>query len=594
MYAAALPSSRVSAFKARVITLVVVAALLLGASGGSRPLSERLASTVQVVVQKVHPADPAPERAVYDLGGSVERELPIVDGFSASIPSDRLEQLRTVPGVANITVNRAVHVSGQLGEGSGTASAVFTDAIRASKAWSQGYSGQGINVALIDTGVNATGDLAGKVLHAEDFTPEQNNVDTYGHGTFVAGLIAGQGTASNGAVKGVAPGANLVSVKIAGADGSTDLVRLLAALEWVVTFKDAYGIRVLNLSLGTDSTQSYLTDPLDFAIERTWNSGIVVVVAAGNRGTAPGSIAKPADDPLVITAGAVDDRTTAATSDDTLASFSGVGPTAADGLAKPDVVAPGKSVLSVRSPGSTLDTANPGARWGNSYFRGSGTSFSAAITSGAAALVLSRTWSLNPNQVKYRLTTKAKPIAGVAAAAQGSGEVDAFTATMSSDLTQANQGVAPALGGGSLQASRGSWCLRAADGSCLSDADADALTGFDPVQYSGSQWAGSQWSGSQWAGSQWSGSQWTGSQWSGSQWSGSQWAGSQWSGSQWAGSQWSGSQWAGSQWSGSQWGGSQWGGSQWGGSQWGGSQWGGSTWAGIEWLSLEWLGSHWS
>src|SRR5688572_22496783 len=410
MDVAALPSSRTGAVRARLFILGLVAALLVGATGTTMPTIRSAAPGLRVVVQKAHAADSTPERAVRELGGSIERQLPIVDGFSASIPSDRLDQLRAVPGIANITVNRSVHVSGQIGEGSGTASAVFTDAIRASKAWGQGYTGQGINVALIDTGVNATGDLAGKVLHAEDFTPEQNNVDTYGHGTFVGGLIAGQGSASNGGVKGVAPGANLVSVKIAGADGSTDLVRLLAALEWVVTFKDAYGIRVLNLSLGTDSKQSYLTDPLDFAIERTWNAGIVVVVAAGNRGSAPGTISKPGDDPLVITAGAVDDRTTPVNNDDTLASFSGVGPTAADGLAKPDVVAPGKSVLSVRSPGSTLDNANPAARWGDSYFRGSGTSFSSAVTSGAAALVLSRTWSLNPNQVKYRLTSKARPI----------------------------------------------------------------------------------------------------------------------------------------------------------------------------------------
>ena len=588
MPALALPNPRLRALEARLVAAVVVVALLLGAAGGALPLSNRLAAAVRIVVQKVHPADPTPERAVHDLGGQVERELPIVDGFSASIPSDRLDQLRTVPGIANITVNRTVHVSGWLGENSGTASAVFDDAVRAAKTWGQGFTGQGINVALIDTGVNATGDLAGKVLHAEDFTAEQNNVDSYGHGTFVGGLIAGQGTASGGGMKGVAPSANLVSVKIAGADGTTDLVRLLAALEWVVTFKDAYGIRVLNLSLGTDSPQSYLTDPLDFAVERTWNAGIVVVVAAGNHGTASGSISKPGDDPLVITAGSVDDRTTPAISDDTLAPFSGVGPTATDGLAKPDIVAPGKSVLSVRAPGSTIDNANPAARWGTSYFRGSGTSFSSAMAAGAAALVLSRTWSLNPNQVKYRLMAKARPVASIAAAAQGSGELDAFAATMSSDLIQANQGVAPALGGGSLQASRGSWCLRAADGTCLSDADANALTGFDPVQYFGSQWAGSQWSGSQWAGSQWAGSQWNGSQWSGSQWAGSQWAGSQWSGSQWAGSQWAGSQWSGSQWAGSQWSGSQWAGSQWNGSQWGGSQ-----WASITWLSLEWFGSHW-
>ncbi|MGH2671180.1 MAG: S8 family serine peptidase, partial [bacterium] len=339
----------------------------------------------------LNPFDAGPERAVEELGGTVDQELPIVEGFAARLPAGQLGALQTVPGVRNVTVNRTVKMNGQYGEGSGVASAVYTDAVQASKAWDRGFTGQGIGVALIDTGVNAVGDLAGKVLHAEDFTPEQDGVDHYGHGTFVAGLIAGQGTASNGGVKGVAPGSHIVSVKIAGADGTTDLIRLLAALEWVVTFKDAYGIRVLNLALGTDSTQSYRTDPLNFAVERVWNSGIVVVTAAGNRGPAAGTISKPADDPFVITAGASDDHTTGTGSDDTVAPFSSAGPTAGDGIAKPHLVAPGKSVISTRAPGSTIDTANPGGRVGTAYFKGSGTSFSSAIAAGAAALVISRT-----------------------------------------------------------------------------------------------------------------------------------------------------------------------------------------------------------
>src|SRR4051794_25710730 len=146
------------ALRARLVALVLVLGLMLSTAGRALPASAAAGSLVRVVVQKVFPGDATPERAVQGLGGKVEQELPIVDGFSASLPVDRLEQLRTVPGVANITVNRMVHVSGQLGEKSGTASAVFTDAIRASKAWSSGYTGQGVNVAIIDTGVNATGD----------------------------------------------------------------------------------------------------------------------------------------------------------------------------------------------------------------------------------------------------------------------------------------------------------------------------------------------------------------------------------------------------------------------------------------------------
>lgn len=219
----------------RLVAVALALAVALAASAPSLPLASRLAPSLRVVVQKLNPLDTGPERAVERLGGKVEHELPIVDGFSAAIPAGSVDSLRAAPGVRNVTVNRPVRVSGQLGEESGAASAVYTDAVRASKVWDHGYTGQGVGVALIDTGVNATGDLAGKVLHAEDFTPEQNNVDSYGHGTFLAGLIAGQGTGSNGAVKGVAPGAHLVSVKIAGADGKTDLVRLLAALEWVAT-----------------------------------------------------------------------------------------------------------------------------------------------------------------------------------------------------------------------------------------------------------------------------------------------------------------------------------------------------------------------
>src|SRR5581483_8698037 len=144
--------------------------------------------------------------------------LPIIDGFSATIPSDRVGALEASAGVAAVTPNHPVSFAGQYGEGSGVASAVYTDVVRASKTWEQGYTGQGIGVALIDTGVNPVGDLAGKLAWSMDLTAEANNVDSYGHGTFVAGLIAGSGAASGGGVKGVAPNVHLVSVKIAGAD----------------------------------------------------------------------------------------------------------------------------------------------------------------------------------------------------------------------------------------------------------------------------------------------------------------------------------------------------------------------------------------
>jgi serine protease AprX len=541
-----------------LVCALVLGGLAMAATPG--PSTARSPQAV-VLVSTVGSASGAVARDVTRLGGRVVRPLRVIDGFVARLPRAAVAALRRAPGVRWVVPNRRLGLQSQYGADSGVASAVYTDVTRASKTWSFGTTGAGVTVALIDTGVNTSGDLAGQVVHAEDFTPEQNNLDTYGHGTFVAGLIDGTGAGSAGAIKGIAPDAKLVSLKIAGADGGTDVVKVLEALEWVVDFRDVYGIRVVNMSLGFQSHQPYAVDPLDFAVERVWNDGIVVVAAAGNGGSSAPAITDPGNDPLVVTAGSDSDKTTVGLSDDVVSSFSSSGPTA-DGVAKPDVIAPGRSVVSSRSPGSTVDVANPSSEIGDSYAKGSGTSFSTAVVSGVAALVISRTWSLTPDQVKNRLVSTARLTTTMPAASAGAGVVDAFAATMSSDLTAANAGVVPAAGGGSLQATRGPACLIDSTGTCLSDADADALSGFDESAYFSNSWAGSQWAGSQWVANLWTGSQWTGSQWVGSQWVATSGAGD-WSGSQWVGSQWVGSQWVGSQWVGSQWVGSQWVGAPW-------------------------------
>ena len=512
---------------------------------------------IRVIVSKVAAADPRPEAELKALGGRVEHELKIIDGFSGELPSSEMTAFDHAPGVRSVTPDGEVHFASQMGQSSGTASAVYTDATRASKVWGMGDTGGGVNVAVIDTGINTTGDLAGKVVQAVDFTSENNNQDSYGHGTFVAGLIAGSGAGSNGAVMGMAPSAGLISLKIAGASGATDVTMVLEALEWAVDYKDQYDIRVINLSLGFQSTQSYLIDPLDFAVERAWNAGIVVVTAAGNEGDTTPDITTPGNDPYVVTVGATDDQTTPSLNDDTVAPFSSEGPTT-DGLTKPDLVASGKSVISSRSPGSTVDTNYPTSEVGTTYTKGSGTSFSTAITSGAAALIISRNWSLTPNQVKYRLMATARPLSSGVTPATGAGTLDAFGATFSNTTASANLFNVPSVGGGSLQATRGPNCITDSTGACLSDANANTLLGFDPNAYFSNSWAGSQWLGSQWLGNSLAGSQWVGSQWVGTQWVGSQWVGSQWAGTQWVGSQWVGTQWVGSQWVANNWSGSQW------------------------------------
>jgi len=428
-----------------------------------------------------------------------------------------------------------------------------------------------------------------------DYSGEgQPFTDGYGHGTFVAGVLAGDGTSSGGQYHGVAPGAHLLSVKVAGRDGTTNLLRVLAGINWVVRTKPYFGTRVLNLSLGTDANQSYLFSPLNLAVEKAWQAGIVVVVSASNAGPGPGTISKPGDDPFVITTGALDDAGTVDSADDTVPDFSGRGPTLADGLAKPDLVAPGRSVISLRVPGSTIDTANPSARVGDAYFKGSGTSFSAAVASGSAALMLEQQPGLAPDLVKSRMLGSTHSMAG-GAATVGQGALDAVGAVGSVLTTLANVGVPMSLGGLITTADQvkqvlGAWAASSSPANLASL----LASQWGASQWGASQWAALQWVASQWGASQWGGSQWGASQWGASQWGASQWGASQWGASQWAASQWGASQWAASQWAGSQWGASQWAASQWAASQWAASQWAGSQWAASQWSASQWSGSDWA
>jgi serine protease AprX len=305
----------------------------------------------------------------------------------------------------------------------------------------------------------------------------------------------------------------------------------------VVSFREAYGIRVLNLSLGTDSTQPYLRSPLNYAVERAWDAGIVVVASASNSGPEPGTVAKPGDDPLVVTVGALDDLATVTRTDDVMAGFSGVGPTAADGLVKPDLVAPGRSVIGLRAPGSAVDDANPGSRVGSDYFRGSGTSFSAAVVSGAVALLLDKEPGLTPDQVKDRLTSTAAPGPVGQPNVDGAGSLDAHAAATAGTHTGANHGVPRARGQGPMRLDRGSLDVTVVDGSGRERLNGERTAqkkAWDGAEYRRrSSWNGSRWYGSQWAGSRWYGSRWYGTDFSGSRWYSTRWYGSRWYATAW-------------------------------------------------------------
>jgi serine protease AprX len=363
-------------------------------------------------------------------------------------------------------------------------------------------------------------------------------------------------------------------VKVGQADGAADVSQVIAAIDWVVQHKNDEGmnIRVLSLSFGTDGTQDYILDPLTFAVENAWHNGIVVVVSGGNSGFGTPKLNNPAYDPYVIAVGANDPKGTNVPDDDIVPEWSSRG----NADRHPDVVAPGQSIVGLRAEGSMLDESYPTARVGERFFKGSGTSQSAAVVSGSVALLLSRKPGLNPDQVKAYLMKTAKTLPLADPVAQGSGLVNLnrYDANFPS-AAQAKQTHPRATGAGLLQLSRGT--------TVVMDEDGVELVG--EVDIFGMPFDGKSWSllsanGKSWSGGTWNGSEWTGGDWSGKSWSGKSWSGKSWSGLSWSGKSWSGKSWSGKSWSGKSWSGLSWSGKSWSGKSWSGKSWSGKSWSG--------------
>ena len=461
--------------------------------------------------------------------------------------------------------------------------------------WNAGYTGAGVDVALIDTGVAPVPALSGKGkivngpdLSFESQSPSLQYLDTNGHGTFMAGIIGGNDGQPDG-YSGVAPDSRILSVKVGAANGAVDVSQVIAAVDWIVQHRHDNGmnIRVISLSYGTDSLQPFVIDPLAYAVERAWKAGIVVVTAAGNTGADSG-LADPAYDPWLIAVGAADTMGTPSMSDDQPASFSaGASRCGFFDCRAPDLLAPGAHLQGLRDPGSYVDQNNPGAALGDKYFRGSGTSEAAAYVTGAVALLLQEYPQLSPDGVKQMLKESADSLPGYSTRWQGAGELDLNALLSDSPPRRARQFHLSSIGTGSLEASRGSSHLSLNGVVLQGDQDIFGQP-FRPVRMAVLEALGSSWSGGTWNGSQWTGSSWSGSSWSGSSWSGSSWSGSSWSGLDWGDLSWSDNSWGGSSWSGSSWSGSSWSGSSWSGSSWSGSSWSGSNWASDQWLGATW------
>ena len=366
-------------------------------------------------------------------GARVVRNLPLANQAVVTIPLINVSALARDAGVRWVSPDHPIYRFGDSG----------VQAIGADQVWSTtGQQGSGISVAVLDTGINAAhvdlgGSTGSRLVAWQDFvngTPTPYDDD--GHGTHVAGCVLGNGTASSGAETGTAPQANLVAVKVLQAGGAGNDSDVIAGIDWCIQNAATYNIRVINLSLGRKPGESTTTDPLCDACRRAVQAGIVVVASAGNKGqnssgqTAYGGIGCPGNEPAVITVGATNSHNTATRTDDTVCGFSSRGPTYLDQWAKPDLVAPGNQVVSLRAPGSLIDTNYPQNQVGTDYFLLSGTSFSAPRVAGVAALMLGVNPGLQPNTVKGLLQFTAEHLnlglsAGLDCITQGAGALNA-------------------------------------------------------------------------------------------------------------------------------------------------------------------------
>ena len=556
------------------------------------------------------------EQAVARLGGRIDRALPIINGYAVTIPADRLAELSATTGVTSVTPDSSMTpmstTTTTTTVDTGSLSSI-SQIVGVQDMWNAGYAGQGIDIAVIDTGIARVPGLdgAGKVVDGPDLSLDPHDaatggVDAFGHGTHMAGIIAGSDVAATTSTagcstclgtspytdttkfEGIAPAARLVNVKVGAYDGAADVSQVIAAIDWVVQHHadKGFNIRVINLSFGTDSAQSASVDPLAQAAEVAWRNGIVVVAAAGNEGRSTRTLADPAYNRAILAVGASDPKGTIATGDDSIPSFAQHG-NARRGV---DVVAPGVSVTSLRVPGSFVDQNTTTGRVGTRFQQGSGTSQATAVVSGLAAVFLSKYPSATPDTVKSYLKAWANPVTLLDPTDSRLGELapklvvainNWYSGSGSASLAQgpSNLLLVPALPG--LAVSDGSGTLEASRGTFHVVSNGETLQGESDIM-------GKPWSAPTMAASTAQGTTWSGGTWNGASWSGASWSGASWSSAAWTGNDWSGARWSGASWSASAWDGARWSGARWSGASWSSGTWDGARWSGARWSDAGW------
>ncbi len=455
-------------------------------------------------------AGAAVAEAVRTENGDIRRQLRSVTAVAAEISGSQLVKLAKDARIGVITRDEAVslvwspYVEADAG--------MWRDAVNAKSLWDKPGvpAPQAPTVAVFDSGIDSakTADFGGRVVARANFSSVEPNVtgDPNGHGTMVAGIVAGQSQKYGG----VAPNAKLVDVRVASSTGEARTSDIVAAVDWVLANKSTYNIRVANFSLVGNGATSFRYDPFDKAVEKLWLSGITVVAAVGNNGssTGPVGIGAPANDPFVITVGAIDQNGTQSTSDDFRAPWSAYGPTA-DGFMKPDVSAPGRWMVMPAVDNSLIERTKPWRVVAPGYMWMSGTSFASPVVAGAAAQLLARNPGWTPDQVKGAIMATAHYLASDDPGA-GVGEVDISAAAAVSTPANPNQNLYSFVQNGSFNAE--AWVSYVTTNS----------------NWTQSNWTASNWTASNWVSSNWVASNWVASNWVSSNWTASNWVASNW------------------------------------------------------------------
>jgi serine protease AprX len=520
------------------------------------------ARIVRVIVQKTKTDLKVSSIAARVPGLQVSEEFDVIPAFVASIPQSAVALLAQQPGVRYVSPDGPVQVIPAFPSSKKKAEkghppkqgdrskrhinsahllTTYPFDTHATDVWQgdKGHTdtGAGIGVAVIDSGVDAAHpDLLNQVVAVNVNLSTQSSDDGYGHGTHVAGIINGHDSAQH--YLGIAPDATVISVKVADDNGGAFESDLLRGLQWLSLNADAYKIKVLNLSVSVAVPQGYATSPVDAAVERLWQDGITVVASAGNLGSAEDAVwYAPGNDPFVITVGCLDDNGTTAAYDDSLCPISSRGVTE-DGFAKPDLIAPGRKIVSalaagIGTQGSTLAGEFPDRVTFDGHIRLSGTSMSAPMVAGAVALLLERRSDLTPGQIKQILVSTASAYPGQPDAA---GALNIAAAVAAAAHPPASKTYVPVPVGGSTPPK-----------------DATTLV-WDGARWGSTFWDGARWGSSYWDGARWGSSVWDGARWGSAYWDGARWGSSYWDGARWGSSQWDGARWGSAYWDGARWG----------------------------------------